>query len=71
MARVTGIGGVFFLSSASGTDLSAWYKEHLGMAGEEYGPGYHENGTFAWIMDPEGNKVELWEPKAWDEANKR
>ena len=21
------------------------------------------NGKFAWIMDPEGNKVELWEPK--------
>ena len=22
------------------------------------------NGKFAWIMDPDGNKVELWEPKA-------
>ena len=22
----------------------------------------HENGKFAWILDPEGNKVELWEP---------
>ena len=22
-----------------------------------------ENGRFAWILDPEGNKVELWEPK--------
>ena len=21
------------------------------------------NGHFAWILDPEGNKVELWEPK--------
>ena len=21
------------------------------------------NGRFAWILDPEGNKVELWEPK--------
>ena len=20
-------------------------------------------GKFAWIMDPEGNKIELWEPK--------
>ena len=20
-------------------------------------------GTFAWIVDPDGNKVELWEPK--------
>ena len=30
----------------------------------------HENGKFAWIMDPDGNKVELWEPMAWDEKNK-
>jgi len=22
------------------------------------------NGKFAWIMDPDGNKVELWEPMA-------
>ena len=22
-----------------------------------------EYGKFAWIMDPEGNKIELWEPK--------
>ncbi|HEY9027495.1 MAG TPA: VOC family protein [Burkholderiaceae bacterium] len=22
------------------------------------------NGRFAWILDPEGNKVELWQPKA-------
>lgn len=36
MARITGVGGVFF----------------------------------AWIMDPEGNKVELWEPMIWDEKNK-
>ncbi|HXQ97784.1 MAG TPA: VOC family protein, partial [Candidatus Limnocylindrales bacterium] len=35
------------------------------------GPEFHENGKFAWIMDPEGNKVELWEPKIWDEKNKK
>jgi predicted enzyme related to lactoylglutathione lyase len=22
------------------------------------------NGKFAWIIDPEGNKIELWEPKS-------
>ena len=22
----------------------------------------HENGKFAWIMDPDGQKIELWEP---------
>jgi predicted enzyme related to lactoylglutathione lyase len=21
------------------------------------------NGRFAWVMDPEGNRIELWEPK--------
>ena len=21
------------------------------------------NGRFAWILDPEGNKIELWQPK--------
>ena len=34
------------------------------------GPESHENGKFAWIMDPDGNKVELWEPKLWDDKNK-
>ena len=23
----------------------------------------YDYGRFAWIMDPEGNRVELWEPK--------
>lgn len=32
---------------------------------------HHENGKFAWIMDPDGNKVELWEPMLWDDKNKR
>ena len=30
----------------------------------------HENGKFAWVMDPDGNKVELWEPMLWDDGNK-
>ncbi|MGH8074169.1 MAG: VOC family protein, partial [Lysobacter sp.] len=34
------------------------------------GPQSHENGKFAWVMDPDGNKVELWEPMLWDEKNK-
>lgn len=34
------------------------------------GPESHENGKFAWIMDPDGNKVELWEPMIWDDKNK-
>ena len=26
------------------------------------GPETSEYGSFAWVMDPEGNKVELWQP---------
>lgn len=45
---------------------------HLKANGVEVvkGPESHENGKFAWVMDPEGNKVELWEPKLWDDKNK-
>ena len=132
MAKVTGIGGVFFKSRNDNATLAAWYQKHLGMSLESFGgailrwpedksddqgltvwcvaekesqwfspsdssfminyrvddlgeliaqlqrdgitivggPESHENGKFAWIMDPDGNKVELWEPKAWDERNK-
>jgi catechol 2,3-dioxygenase-like lactoylglutathione lyase family enzyme len=28
------------------------------------GPEDHPNGRFAWVLDPDGNKLELWEPKA-------
>ena len=132
MARITGIGGVFFKSTGDHAALAAWYQEHLGLTLEPFGgailkwpddkaddggltvwsvakkdskwfspsespfminyrvdnldelleqlraggvkviqgPESHENGKFAWIMDPDSNKVELWEPKAWDEKNK-
>ena len=132
MARITGIGGVFFKSRNDHATLAAWYQEHLGISLESFGgailrwpddkaedkgltvwhiaekesqwfspsdssfminyrvdnlvemieqlrasgveiiqgPESHENGKFAWVMDPEGNKVELWEPMLWDEKNK-
>ena len=132
MARITGIGGVFFKSRNDNAALAAWYQKHLGLALESFGgailrwpddhaddkgvtvwhvaeresqwfspsdssfminyrvdnldemiaqlkaggvevlqgPESHENGKFAWILDPDGNKVELWEPKVWDEKNK-
>lgn len=132
MAKVTGIGGVFFKSTGKGAALAAWYSRHLGMPLEDFGgailkwsgdkaedhgltvwhvadndsqwfspspssfminyrvdnlgelleqlraagvevvqgPESHENGKFAWIMDPDGNKVELWEPMNWDDKNK-
>ncbi len=39
--------------------LAALKEEGIEQVGEmqEY-----EYGKFAWIMDPEGNKIELWEP---------
>ena len=45
MARVTGIGGVFFKSTSDHKRL--------------------QRG-----MDPDGNKVELWEPMVADDSNK-
>ncbi len=131
MARITGIGGVFFKSDDKDA-LAAWYHRHLGLPLESFGgailrwpddhaedrgltvwhladrgsewfapspasfminyrvddlaglleqlrqagitplsgPESHENGKFAWIMDPDGNKVELWEPRIWSDKNK-
>ena len=132
MARVTGVGGVFFKSRGDHAALAAWYQKHLGLPLQDFGgailrwpddkaedrgltvwhvagkdsswfgpsdspfminyrvddlgamlsqlgaggvsvlkgPESHENGKFAWIMDPDGNKVELWEPMIWDDKNK-
>jgi predicted enzyme related to lactoylglutathione lyase len=121
MARVTGIGGIFF-KSADIDNLGAWYREHLGIKidensanftwrGDDGSPGMtvlglfakdstyfadsranfminyrvddldamlkqlraagvtvddkveeHEYGRFGWITDPDGTRVELWEP---------
>lgn len=126
MAKVTGIGGVFF-KARDPAALAEWYATHLGMERESWGgvvfrwaddqalgkaagatvwhladangdwfapstsavminyrvddlagllaqladagitplkgPDDEFNGRFAWILDPEGNKVELWEPR--------
>jgi predicted enzyme related to lactoylglutathione lyase len=132
MARVTGVGGIFFKSKSDSAALAAWYQKNLGMKLEDWGgailkwpddkaddrgltvwhvansdtkwfspssssfmvnyrvdnldemlaqlraagveivsgPQSDQNGNFAWIMDPDGNKVELWEPKASDEKSK-
>ena len=126
MARVTGIGGIFF-KSKDPKALGEWYRIHLGVNVEEWGgAGFKwvspenpsgigttiwspfkedtqyfapstapfmvnyrvddlhallaqlqsegcnvdskveesEYGKFAWIIDPDGNKLELWEPPA-------
>ena len=132
MAKVTGIGGIFFKVAGDKTALAEWYRDNLGLELEPWGgailrwpadtaedggltvwsvadadtkwfspsgssfminyrvddldaliaqlkssgveihsgPESHENGKFAWIIDPDGNKVELWEPMLFDEKNK-
>ena len=37
MAKVTGIGGVFFKSRADNAALAAWYQKHLGMELQDFG----------------------------------
>jgi len=121
MAKVLGVGGVFFRSQDPKA-LAAWYEEWLGMPVEDWGgavfrcttmpaagftvwspfpldtkyfdppgrdfmvnlvvddldaalaqvreggaetPGEIEEmeyGRFGWFVDPDGNKIELWEP---------
>ena len=39
MARITGIGGVFFKSKGDGAALAAWYGKHLGLQLEDFGVG--------------------------------
>ena len=55
MARVTGIGGVF-IRSRDPKALAAWYKEHLGIALEEYG-----GATLMWKDEvPAGTGMTAW-----------
>ena len=116
MARVTGIGGIFF-KARDPAALREWYRKHLGLDIQSWGGlafdastgvtawsifpessthfapstapfmiNYRVDdltslvdamraegcavdkvdssaeGKFAWVMDPEGNRVELWEP---------
>ncbi len=125
MAKVLGIGGVFF-KSPDREALLKWYEDHLGMAATEHGSvdfraselpsaGYmvwspfvaettyfkpsgkdfminlmvddlegvlrrieagggrivgeveeYDFGRFGWFIDPDDNKVELWEPQQPD-----
>ena len=37
MAKVTGIGGVFFKSTGDSAALAEWYRKHLGMKLEDFG----------------------------------
>jgi predicted enzyme related to lactoylglutathione lyase len=120
MARITGVGGIFFKCKDPGA-LSNWYRDVLEIPVEKWGgamfqpapdgppmlvwmpfaadstyfapsdapymvnfavddldgvvaklrgkgveitgPDSNPNGRFAWLVDPAGTKLELWEPK--------
>ncbi len=120
MAKVLGVGGIFF-KAKNPESLSAWYKQWLGVPAGPYGANFEpsampvnaatvwtpfaadtkhfapstkefmlnlvvddlngalkqvvaggaklegeaqnsEYGQFGWFIDPDGNKVELWQP---------
>ncbi|NUN09476.1 MAG: VOC family protein [Ignavibacteriaceae bacterium] len=125
MAKVTGIGGIFF-KTKDPAQSRQWYREHLGVESEEWGAIFkwrnfdnpdkkcytvfsqfkedteyikpstlpfminlrvddlealleklkeegitqtgktdvNDFGKFAWVIDPDGVKLELWEPPA-------
>lgn len=61
MKRATGIGGVFF-KSRDPKALGEWYREHLGVAVEDWG-----GVAFRWSDDPSGgNGTTIWSPLAQD-----
>ena len=56
MAKVTGIGGVFFKSRTDHKALVAWYREHLGVELEEWG-----GAIFRWPNDKaEDRGLTVW-----------
>lgn len=65
MAKITGIGGVFF-KAKDPKALAAWYAEHLGVTVD---PGYG-GVTFAWDAEEEKGRqgATVWAPFAADTA---
>jgi predicted enzyme related to lactoylglutathione lyase len=71
--RVLGIGG-HFMRAADPDALSAWYRDCLGLDAmlaelramgadvAEEAQDVEGVGRFGWVTDPEGNRVELWQP---------
>lgn len=58
MKRVTGIGGIFFKAKDPAA-LGAWYRDHLGIALEDWG-----GSVFHWKDDdnPTGGGTTVWCP---------
>ena len=60
MAKITGIGGVFFKSKADHKALAAWYQKNLGMPLQPWG-----GAALEWIED----KAEDKGATAWTSQN--
>ena len=45
-------------------DLDAMLAQLRAAGVEAEGPEENENGRFGWATDPEGNRLELWQPPA-------
>src|SRR4026208_872478 len=64
MARITGVGGVFFKSKGDGKALSAWYRKHLGLQLEDWGGAIlkwpedkaEDQGLTVWSVAPSDTK---------------
>ena len=56
MAKITGIGGVFFKAKTDNKTLREWYQKHLGLELEEWG-----GGALRWPEDKSEDKgVTAW-----------
>ena len=56
MAKVTGIGGVFFKTKANHKALASWYQEHLGIVLEDFG-----GAVLNWQLDTSEDKgLTVW-----------
>ena len=74
MAKVLGVGGVFFKSPDPADkqymfnlvvdDLEGALRQVEQGGAELIGEvESYDFGSFGWFVDPDGNKVELWEPR--------
>ncbi len=57
MKKVTGIGGIFF-KCKDPEAVKSWYQQHLGLATDAYGAGFH----WREAEDPEKKGFTQWSP---------
>ena len=57
MAKVTGIGGIFFKCNDP-KEMNKWYAEHLGLPVADYGTMFHSRD----MDDPEKTNYTVWSP---------